>query len=210
MRQLRDWIDGTPSRSLLASLEGVLGGSENLLLAGLGLVEVDRVLHKMLESAAVDDVAVLLDRRVKASELVRVLLVEVDRLGVRAEVLELVEELGGLLVELDVLGVTALEAVLPLDAPVSVGGAIAHRVGDGLVVGEEVTELLLELDCVVKLGGGARALEVEPQDGVELAAVDKDLVLQGLLEEAVHVVVLECTTLDATLHRRLVEGVHLV
>ena len=77
--------------------------------------------------------------------------------------------------------------------------------GSSTGVSEEVTELALELNGVIKLSGSLGALEVEPQNAVHDASIVEDLISHGFLEEAVHVVLLKSGTLIRSLLRGLVE-----
>ena len=65
-----------------------------------------------------------------------------------------------------------------------------HKFSRGALVSEEVAELALELNRVIKLLRGLRAFQVEPEQGIHNAAISENFVLHGLLHQAVHVVFL--------------------
>ena len=73
---------------------------------------------------------------------------------------------------------------------------------------EEILPFALELNGIVKLGDCLGAFYVEPQDTVQVAAVGVYVVPEGLLHEAVHVVLLQGIALVVSLQRWLVEDVH--
>ena len=165
------------------------------------------MLPMVLNESTVNDVTSLLGLLSEADLLIWIFFIHVDWLLVRAKALEFLHELGDFLVSLNVLGITALETIRLSDS-LGRGSGVLGGVGNRFVVGEEVTELPLELHRIVKSGGGLGALQVEPEDGVENASVDHHLVVQSLLEKAVHIVILQGSALHATLHGRFVKGVH--
>ena len=119
------------------------------------------------------------------------------------ELLEGVAEETDFLVVTDVLGVGDM-VVLLADAAALLTLA-SDILGSSTGVSEEVTELALELNGVIKLSGSLGALEVEPQNAVHDASIVEDLISHGFLEEAVHVVLLKSGTLIRSLLRGLVE-----
>ena len=119
------------------------------------------------------------------------------------ELLEGVAEETDFLVITDVLGVGDM-VVFFADAAALLALA-SDILGSSTGVSEEVTELALKLNGVIKLSGSLGALEVEPQNAVHDASIVEDLISHGFLEEAVHVVLLKSGTLIRSLLRGLVE-----
>ena len=76
------------------------------------------------------------------------------------------------------------------------------------VLREQVSELQFECVIIVEPGDSLRALQVEPEDAVQVALTGHDAVLHGLLQQAVHVVLLEGLTFVGPLRGHLVEKVH--
>ena len=85
---------------------------------------------------------------------------------------------------------------------------IVKNLGIKFGVSEEVPELELKSVGVIEGLDMARALQVEPEDGVHDALVVEDAVFQRLLEHAVDVVLFQGLALVGPLHRRLVKKVH--
>ena len=119
------------------------------------------------------------------------------------ELLEGVAEETDFLVITDVLGVGDMVVFLA-DAAALLALA-SDILGSSTGVSEEITELALELNGVVKLCGCLRALEVEPQNTVHDTSIVEDFISHGFLEEAIHVVFLKSGTLIRSLLRGLVE-----
>ncbi len=95
-------------------------------------------------------------------------------------------------------------AVLCTDAAASFGLS-SDILGSSAGVSEEVTELALELERVIKLGSSLRAFEVEPQNAIHDTSVSQNSIAHSFLKQAVHVVLLKCSALVRSLLRRLVE-----
>ena len=74
--------------------------------------------------------------------------------------------------------------------------------------GECGCDLVLHFDGIVPLFDESGALQVVPQDGLHVAQIVGNLVLQSLLNEAIKIILLKGYTLRCALGWSSVEGIH--
>ena len=124
----------------------------------------------------------------------------------RVQPLELFNVLCGLFVFLGVFGVSRVTELQSLFL------VLFRLAGEDLcgvtLMREKVSDFGFEIAGVVPFRVSLRALELEPQDGVEDTLVRENLVFHGLLEEAICVVFFERSAFIPSFQRGLVEKVH--